>query len=85
MTKTEDSAGTSAASESQPPDLRALAQDYAPAALAELGRLAIEADSESTRLAAIKEILERAYGRAPTATVEGAKNLLRYVLIDDGY
>lgn len=86
MTKRARSSGASATTpERQAAEVKALARDYAPAAVAELGRLAIEAESETARLAAIKEILERAYGRAPLAAAEGAKSLLQYVLVDDGY
>jgi hypothetical protein len=43
--------------------VREAAQAHAPAAIAELVRLAAEAESEATRLAAIREILDRAYGK----------------------
>lgn len=53
-------------------DVKAIAQKHAPAALAELARLAIKAESEATRVAASKEILDRAYGKSPQAlTGEG--------------
>ena len=45
-------------------DVKALAQKYAPEAMAELGRLCQKAKSEQARVAAIKEILERAYGKS---------------------
>jgi hypothetical protein len=45
-------------------ELRELAQEYAPAALEELARLAVCATSEAARVAAIKEILDRAYGKS---------------------
>ena len=51
-------------------EIRAVAQRHAPDAFAELARLAREAQSEQTRVAAIKEILDRAYGR-PTQPIEG--------------
>jgi hypothetical protein len=51
-------------------EIRALAQLSAPDAFAELARLAREAQSEQTRVAAIKEILDRAYGR-PTPPIDG--------------
>lgn len=47
--------------------LRELAQQYIPSALVELARLANEAESESARVAAIKELFDRAYGKAPQA------------------
>jgi hypothetical protein len=48
-------------------DVRAIAQQYAPAALKELARLSVDAESEQARVAAIKEILERAYGKSRQA------------------
>lgn len=45
-------------------EVKALAQQYAPAALAELARLTLEAESEAARVGAIKELLDRAYGKA---------------------
>ena len=45
-------------------DVKALAQSYAPEAIKELARLATSAQSEQARVAAIKEILDRAYGKA---------------------
>lgn len=44
-------------------DVKALAGRYAEDAFAELARLATEAESEAARVAAIKEILDRAYGK----------------------
>lgn len=46
-------------------DIRLLAREHAPEALLELARLARKAESEGARVAAIKEILDRAYGRSP--------------------
>lgn len=45
-------------------DIRMLARKYAPAALEELGRLSVEAQSERAKVAAIREILDRAYGKS---------------------
>ena len=45
-------------------EIKELALQYAPEAVAELARLAREAESEQTRLGAIKEILDRAYGKS---------------------
>ena len=50
-------------------DVKALAQSYAPEAVKELARLALNAQSEQARVAAIKEILDRAYGK-PHITAE---------------
>lgn len=46
-------------------DVKALARIHAPEAIVELARLARNAVSESARVGAIKEILDRAYGKAP--------------------
>lgn len=45
-------------------DIRALAREYAPDALRELARLAGGAESEQARVSAIKELLDRGYGKS---------------------
>ncbi len=50
--------------------VKALAQKYGPEAMAELARLAREAESESARVAAIKELLDRGYGKAAPSPEE---------------
>ena len=45
-------------------DVRELAGQYGPAAMAELARLATEAESEPARVSACKEVLDRAYGKS---------------------
>ena len=45
-------------------EIKALAQSYAPAAMMELARLATKAQSETARVAAIKELFDRGYGKA---------------------
>lgn len=45
-------------------DVKALAQQHTPAAVQELARLALHAQSEQARVAAIKELLDRGHGRA---------------------
>jgi hypothetical protein len=45
-------------------ELSALARAHAPDAIKELARLAIKAKSESARVAAIRELLDRGYGKA---------------------
>src|SRR5262245_58677870 len=50
--------------------IRELAQKHAPAALAELIRLATRAKSEMTRVCAIREILDRGFGKSKQ-TLEG--------------
>lgn len=44
--------------------LRDLARAHAADAIEELARLAVNAKSETARIAAIKELLDRAYGKA---------------------
>jgi hypothetical protein len=44
-------------------DVQELARQYAPAAIVELARLALKAKSETARIAAIRELLDRGYGR----------------------
>jgi len=43
-------------------EIRAAARQHAPGAFAELARLSKHTKSEQVRIAAIKEILDRAYG-----------------------
>ena len=45
-------------------EIKQLAQQYGPGAIAELARLATSAESEAARVAAIKELPDRGYGRA---------------------
>jgi len=61
-------------------DAKALALDYAPAALAELARLATSADSESARVAAIRELLDRGFGKARQAVEIEAELRARLVI-----
>ena len=57
-------------------DIKALAQSYAPRAVEELAHLALTAQSEQARIAAIKEILDRAYGKShTTAEVSTPRNV----------
>jgi hypothetical protein len=48
-------------------DVRELAVQFGPAAITELARLATKAVNEQTRITAIRELLDRAYGRPPQA------------------
>lgn len=50
-------------------DVKALAQKYAAPAIAELARLATMAESEAARVSAIKELLDRAFGKSPQALI----------------
>ena len=45
-------------------EIRSLAREHGPAAIAELARLAKEAQSEPARISACNALLERAYGRS---------------------
>ena len=49
-------------------ELRDLARAHAPAAIQELARLAMKAKSETARIAAIRELLDRGFGK-PTQFV----------------
>lgn len=51
--------------------VKALAQKHGPAAIAELARLATKAESEAARVAAIRELLDRAYGKSKQPLVGG--------------
>lgn len=53
-------------------DVKAIAQCYAPAAIAELARLSTKAESETARVSAIDKLLDRAYGR-PAQVIAGDK------------
>jgi hypothetical protein len=51
-------------------EIKELARQYALIAVRELARLATKAHSEQARIAAIKEILDRGYGRPGEASEE---------------
>jgi hypothetical protein len=62
-------------------ELRELARRQAPDAIKELGRLALKARSETARIAAIRELLDRGYGK-PTqilAAEEAAEPGIRQI------
>lgn len=48
-------------------EVKDLALPYTAAAMKELGRLALKAESEPARVAAIKELFDRAFGKASQA------------------
>jgi hypothetical protein len=52
-------------------DIKALAQKHAEAAMTELARLATSAESEAARVAAIKELFDRGFGKAKQPVVGG--------------
>ena len=60
-------------------DIKALAGKYAPDALKELARLAEKAKSEQARVAACKEILDRAYGRPAQAITGDGGGPVRHI------
>ena len=60
-------------------EIKDLARNYTEAALKELARLSIEAESEQARVAAIKELFDRAYGKAPQS-VEAGPDLAKLIL-----
>lgn len=55
-------------------ELREIARQYTAEAVKELARLITHAESEAARVAAIKEMFDRAYGKSPQAmTGEGGE------------
>jgi hypothetical protein len=48
-------------------DVQELARQHAPAAIVELARLALKAKNENARISAIRELLDRGYGRSRQA------------------
>ena len=59
-------------------DVRALASEHGPAVLAELARLALRGKSEQARVAAARELLDRAYGR-PAQAIHHSGSIARDV------
>lgn len=55
-------------------ELRDLAKEHAPDMIAQLVDIAKNSSSDSAKVAAIKEVLDRAYGKAPQA-IEGDLNV----------
>lgn len=66
-------------------EFRALARGAAEDAIKELLRLSLGSDSESLRLAATKELLDRGFDRVAAAPSEGAGGVIGHVMVDDGY
>jgi hypothetical protein len=66
-------------------EVRELARAHCPAAIAELARLALKARSECARIAAIRELLDRGYGKAtqPLAGETGAAPIVLQVTEED--
>jgi hypothetical protein len=63
--------------------LRKQAREGARNAMGKLLKLSLDAESESVKLAAIKELLDRGFGRAASAEPTGA--VVAHLVIDDGY
>lgn len=72
-------------------EVRNLALEHGPAAIAELARLSTEAQSEAARIAACNAIVERAYGKAltgrmvelqipDTSTVDGVSKAIAQIV-----
>src|SRR6185295_14340941 len=64
-------------------ELRGWAREASRAAFDALAALAKDADSESVQMAAIKELLDRGFGRPGQSEARGG--VIACVLIDDGY
>jgi monomeric isocitrate dehydrogenase len=60
-------------------DIRALCQAHADDVIAELARLATKAESEAARVAAIKELLDRGYGKPKQPLSNDEEGELRLV------
>ena len=61
-------------------EIKALAGMHAEAAIAELARLATGAESEAARVAAIKELLDRAFGKAAQGVTIGTEDSVTKLL-----
>lgn len=48
-------------------EIKELARSYAPAAMKELARLSVKAESEQARVTAIKELFDRGFGKSTQA------------------
>lgn len=64
-------------------DIKALAQVHASKAMTELARLATEAESEAARVAAIKELFDRGFGKAKQDLDVGLKGVTLNITPDD--
>lgn len=64
-------------------DIKALAQEYVPSALKELARIATKGKSESARVAAIKELLDRGFGKAHQVIAGDRDNPLQLVITNE--
>jgi hypothetical protein len=66
-------------------EIKAAARAAGSEAIAALRRLASSAQSESVQLAAIKELLDRGFGRSAPAPSDNAGGTTAHVMVDDGY
>ena len=64
-------------------DVKAIARSYAPDAIRELARLAMNAESEAARVAAIRELLDRAYGKSTITADVNVKRDVRQLSDDE--
>jgi hypothetical protein len=65
-------------------ELQELARHHAPAVIAELARLALKAKSETARIAAGRELLDRGFGRArQSLEVSHPEENIIQMLLDD--
>jgi hypothetical protein len=71
-------------------DIKALAQSYGPEAIEELVRILRKSENDNARIAAIKELFDRGYGKAAQAVIvngdeEGGPvqfSLIKRVIVD---
>ena len=54
-------------------------------AIAALLRLSCQSEAEAVRLAALKELLDRGFGRPAAAPGENGGGIIAHLLVDDGY
>jgi len=67
-------------------DLARLARQYGPEAIVNLASIAMgEAESGSVRVAALRELLERGFGRPGRGAPGSDGQTVTYVIVDDGY
>jgi hypothetical protein len=50
-------------------DIKALAQNYGPEAIEELVRILRNSENDNARIAAVKELLDRGFGKAAQAVI----------------
>lgn len=66
-------------------EIKAMALKHLPVALAELARIAAKSKNDATRVAAIKELLDRGIGRAPAAPDDNDEAVGRIVRFLTGF